>query len=99
VRGSFLVRRASAFRRDRALCLRIHCSKSAGCLADVARTTRFSSTIVATNYSTASTADSTASAPLVHPFVLVVALVCHYRSPAANFEFNDTAAGRASVRP
>jgi hypothetical protein len=30
---------------------------------------------------------------------LVVALVCHYRSPAAIFEFNDAGAGRASVRP
>jgi hypothetical protein len=26
---------------------------------------------------------------------LVVALVCHYRSPAAIFEFNDAAAGRS----
>src|SRR5256885_10260557 len=94
VRRSFLVRRTSAFRRDSALCLRIHCCKSAGCLADVARATRFSSTVVAPAYATASTSDSTASAPLVHPLVLVVPLVCHYRSPAAIFEFNDAAAGR-----
>jgi hypothetical protein len=92
VRGSFLVRRASTLRRDRALCLRVHCRKSAGSLANVARTTRFSSTVVAPAHSTASI--STASASLVHSFVLVVALVCHYRSPAGIFELNDAAAER-----
>jgi hypothetical protein len=91
VRGSFLVRRSSTLRRDRALRLRVHCRKSAGSLADVAGTTRFSSTVVAPARSTAS---SSASASLVHSFVLVVAFVCHYRSPAAIFEFNDAAAGR-----
>jgi hypothetical protein len=87
VRRSFLVRRASTFRRDRALCLRVHRRKSAWCLADVAHTTRFCPTVVAP-------ARSDASAPLVHPVVLVVTLVCHYRSPAAIFEFNDAATGR-----
>jgi hypothetical protein len=90
VRRSFLVRRAPTFRRDRALCLRIHRRKSAGCLSDVARTTRFWSTVVAP----ARCAASAASASLVHPFVLVVTLVCHYRSPAAIFEFNDAATER-----
>ncbi len=99
VRRSFLVRRASTFRRDRALCLWVHRRKSAGCLADVARATKFSSTVVAPAHSTASTSDYATSAPLVHSFLLVVPLVCHYRSPAAIFEVNDTAAGRASVRP
>jgi hypothetical protein len=94
VRRSFLVRRASAFRRDRALCLRVHRRKSARCLADVARTARFSSTVVAPAHSAASAADAAAPAPLVHPFVLVVSLVCHYRSPAAIFEFNNAAAER-----
>lgn len=97
VRRSFLVCRASTFRRDGALCLRVHCRKSARCLADVARTTRFSSTVVAPAHSTACTSNSAASASLVHPFVLVVSLVCHYRSPAAIFEFNDAAAGRPPI--
>jgi hypothetical protein len=87
VRGSFLVRRASTFRRDRALCLRVHCRKSAGSFADVAGTARFSCAVTAAAHSTA--ANSTASASLVHSFVLVVAVICHYRSPAAIFEFND----------
>jgi hypothetical protein len=81
VRRSFLVCRSSAFRRDRALRLRVHRRKSARCLADVARTTRFS-IVVAPAHSAASTS-AAASAPLVDPFVLVVTLVCHYRSPAA----------------
>jgi hypothetical protein len=84
VRGSFLVRRASTLRRDRALCLRVHCSKSTGSLANVARITRFSSTVVAAAQSTAS--NSIASGSLVHSFVLVVSLVCHYRSPAGILE-------------
>jgi hypothetical protein len=82
--GSFLVRGTSTFRRDGALCLRVHRRKSAGCLADVARVTRFSSTVVAPAHSTASNSDS--AAPLVHPAVLVVSLVCHYWSPAGIFE-------------
>jgi hypothetical protein len=86
VRRSFLVCRASTFRRDRALRLWIHRRKSARCLADVARTARF---VVAPAHSTAFNSDSAAPAPLVDPFVLVVPLVCHYRSPAAIFEFND----------
>ncbi len=94
VRRSLLVCRASTLRRDRALCLWVHCRKSAWCLADVARATRFSCTVVAPAQSTASTSDSAASASLVYSFVLVVPLVCHYRSPAAIFEFNDAAAGR-----
>jgi hypothetical protein len=99
VRGSLLVRGASTFRCNRALSLRVHRRKSAGCLADVTRAARFSSAVIATAHSTTSTSDHSASAPLVHPLILVVALVCHYRSPAAIFEFNDAAAGRASVRP
>ena len=92
VRGSFLVRRASAFRGDRALRLRIHRRKSARCLTSVARAPRFSSSVAAPAHSSSA---SPASAPLVHPLILVVAIVCHYRSPAAIFEFNDAAAGRA----
>ena len=97
VRRSLLVCCASTFRRDRALRLRVHRRKSARCLANVARATRFCSAVVAPAHSTASTAtsDSSASAPLVHPLILVVPLVCHYRSPAAIFELNDAAAGRA----
>jgi hypothetical protein len=84
VRRSFLVRRASTFRRDRALCLWVHRCKSAGCLADVARATKFSSTVIAPAHPTACTPDYAASASLIHSFLLVVPLVCHYRSPAAN---------------
>lgn len=93
VRRSFLVCRPSAFRCDSALCLRVHRRKSARCLADIARNTRF---VAAPAHSVASTSDSVPSAPLVHPFVLVVALVCHYRSPAAIFEFNDAVTGRCT---
>jgi len=91
VRRSFLVRRASTFRCDRSLGLRVHRRKPARCLADVARTARF---VAAPAHSAASIPDSAASAPLVHSFILVVVLVCHYRSPAAIFELNDAATGR-----
>jgi hypothetical protein len=96
VRGSLLVRCASALRRDRALCLRVHRCKSTRSLANITGAPRFSTTVIAPAHAatSTSTSGSAASASLVHPLLLVVPLVCHYRSPAAIFELNDAAAGR-----
>jgi hypothetical protein len=81
VRGSFLVRRASALGRDCALCLRIHRGKSAWRLsADAARASRFGSAVISA-YARSASASSTRSASLVHSIPLVVGLVRHYRSP------------------
>jgi hypothetical protein len=87
VRRSFLVRRAAAFRRDRALGLRIHCGKSAWRFSY-----RSAAVIPFTSYAVGisnaltgipSFADSTAttaasSASLVHEISSRVGLVCHF---------------------
>jgi hypothetical protein len=100
VRCSFLVCRASTLRSDRALCLWVHCRKSAWRLAtDAAGVSRVPTAVVSISaHTAASSARSIVSASLVHSFPLVVRLVRHYRSPAAIFEFElDAVAGRHRV--
>jgi hypothetical protein len=87
VRRSLLVRRAAAFRRDCALCLRIHCRESARRLSY-----RSAAIITFTSYAVgisdsltgfAPLADPAAtaaagSASLVHEISSRVGLVCHF---------------------
>jgi hypothetical protein len=84
VRRSLLVRCAPTLGRDCALCLRIHCGKSAWRLAaDGARVSRVSSAVISVSArpASASTSYSAGSASLVHSLPWVVGLVRHYRSP------------------
>jgi len=96
VGGSFLVRRASAFRGDRALGLRIHRRKSTRCLSDGPDIAQFPATV--SSSFAGSFAYSADSAPLVQSSALVVSLVCHYPSPAAIFELKVPAPRSHRVR-
>ena len=81
VRRSFLVRRAPTLRSDCALCLGIHCRKSAWRLAtDAAGVSRVYTAVVSIS-ARAAASRSIASASLVHSIPWVVGLVRHYRSP------------------
>jgi hypothetical protein len=101
VRGSFLVGGAPTFRRDCALRLRIHRRESAWSLpTHTAGIPCLHSALSSrpANRSTASASHSAiAHASLVHPVPFVVGLVCHYPSPAANFEF--VSHGPVEIRP
>ena len=88
VRGPFLVGGPSTFRSDCALRLRIHRRESAWSLATRATGAwlRFAPNSRSAHDSVDSFARSAAtSAPLIHPDLLVVGMVCHYQSPAAIF--------------
>jgi len=91
VRGSFLVGGAPTFRRDCALRLRIHCRESAGSLATHTACIACLRSALSSRPADRSTASASysaaANASVFHPVPFVVCLVCHYRSPAAIFEF------------
>ena len=91
VRGSFLVGGAPTLRSDCALRLRIHRCESAGSLAThtacIACLRSALSSRPADRSTTSASHSAAAYAALFHPVPFVVGLVCHYRSPAAIFEF------------
>ena len=94
VRGSFLVGGTPTLGSDRSLCLRIHRRESAGSLSTrTASTPRLHSALssCAVYSGAVSTASSVAaSASLVHHIPVVVGLVSHYPSPAANFRVGQS---------
>ena len=112
VRGSFLVRGASAFGGDCALRLRIHRGEAtrgfAGHGADVAGIHTAVISVAAHRSITSAqrgavsrrhSGAATSSAPLVHSFPWVGCIVWHYPSPAEIFEFDEGAdTGHPSVR-
>jgi hypothetical protein len=102
VRGSFLVGGAPTLRSDCALRLGIHRSESAGSLAThtaciACLRSALSSRPADRSTTSASHSAAAAYAALFHPVPFVVGLVCHYRSPAAIFEF--VSRGRVEIRP
>jgi hypothetical protein len=101
VRGSFLVGGAPTLRSDCALRLGIHRCESAGSLATntacIACLSSALSSRPADRSTTSASHSAAAYATLFHPVPFVVGLVCHYRSPAAIFEF--VSRGRVEIRP
>src|ERR1700680_506291 len=101
VRGSFLVGGAPTLRSDCALRLRIHRCESAGSLAThtacIACLRSALSSRPADRSTTSASHSAAAYAALFHPVPFLVGLVCHYRSPAAIFEF--VSRDRVEIRP
>lgn len=100
VRGSFLVGGTPTLGSDGSLRLGIHRGESAGSLSTgPAGASRLHSALssCAVHGGAIPSSAVAASASLVHHIPLVVGLVCHYPSPAANFELVSAAARLSSL--
>ena len=108
VGSAFLVSGASTFGGNRALRLRIHRRESTRSFSAHATTAAcIRSAVVPTSVIRASAPRQcavvshgtvgAASAPLVHSFPLVVSLICHYPSPAANSSVNVCRSSSGSI--